>query len=98
MGGLKVSTTWEAFSGRLGVGVDNRDGSCGLNAGGSVSLVGAELTAEYSGNSLTLGGSLGQAAAGSIGLRDADGDGRPELCIRLEGGPGIFGACIESPF
>jgi hypothetical protein len=95
-GTLKASA--ETFSARAAVGTENPDGSRGVNAGLSASALSGELTAESSGNSFTIGGSFGPAAAGSVGVRDADHDGQSELCVRVEAGPVILGACVENPF
>jgi hypothetical protein len=76
-------------------GVHNPDGSVGYNAGFSLNAIGMELNAGASGNSLTVGISIGPGVEGSMGTRDADGDGKTEACFRAAAGIATIGACVE---
>lgn len=75
----------------------NSDGSRGINYGVSANFIAGEVRAERSGNRLTLGLGAGVSLGGHIGIRDADGDGRPEICARGSIGPVDIGGCIETP-
>ena len=58
--------------------------------------VGFEGTLGDGPNSLTLGAGIGVGVAGSIGLRDIDDDGIPELCAKLSVGFITLGVCAEN--
>lgn len=92
-----ISVAAEAFTASAQVGVENPDGSTGMNAGLSATAASIEATAKHSGNSITAGLSLGAGASGSIGLRDDDRDGKPEACVRASFEFVIVGGCIELP-
>jgi len=98
IGLTKVNATLDIMSGRAGSSSENCDGSHGLNAGLVGSLVTGELSADFSGNSVTVGATAGVGVAGSLGVRDADKDGKSEACARAEVGPFILGLCVENPF
>jgi hypothetical protein len=85
----------DVFTARAHLGMQNPDGSCGFNAGVSATLVGAEGTATAGPVSVTLGAAIGFAAALSLGVRDADHDGKAEICGRIEYGVGAAGVCVE---
>jgi len=78
------------------LGSQNDDGSQGENIGAGATLVGAEVTADYKGWSLTLGvaSSLG-ASVSSGGGRDLDGDGKPERCFKASYEFLTLGVCDE---
>ncbi len=85
----------EVFTAKAHLGIHNPDGSTGVNAGIGGTIVGVEGTATVGPVSVTGGVSAGAVLAGSIGVRDGDGDGKPELCGRVETGPWTVGACFE---
>jgi hypothetical protein len=87
----------EALSAQLGYGVHNKDGSTGFNISGGVTLIGVEGTQDQGdGNTTTTGVSVAAAFEASVGLKDADGDGKQELCARLAlPGIPVFGGCLE---
>jgi hypothetical protein len=87
----------EALTASVHVGIDNSDGSHGVNAGAAVALASSEITLKHSGWSATGGLAAGIGAEGHVGIRDDDKDGKPELCGRVALGIGIGGACIEMP-
>jgi hypothetical protein len=86
----------ETFTARANVGVYNDDGSKGLNVGACATAIGFEGTigGDYS---LTYGIAASAGAAGSVGVRDLDRDGKTELCARLSLGPVTLGLCMEDP-
>lgn len=80
-------------------GALNQDGSVGLNAGLMLTGAGAECTKTFrAGHSVTWGLSASMGTAASLGARDADGDGRPEVCGRVSASALTLGACLELPF
>ena len=79
-------------------GFSNPDGSTGINGGAQASAVYVEGTLSGAANSLTAGVGFGSGAEGSIGVRDKDHDGNPEVCFRVAASFGMVGACIEIPF
>jgi hypothetical protein len=86
---------------KANLGVLNGDGSYGLNAGAVATIASAEVTIGVGGYSLTAGVGAGAGLEASAGLRDADGDGRSELCVRFGGAFGgkvVLGTCIERFF
>jgi len=85
----------EVFTAHARASFDNPDGSVGLGASIGVTVVGAEGTGTLGPASLTLGASIGSTVGGSLGVRDGDSDGNPELCGRVEFGVGTVGLCIE---
>lgn len=91
-----TQTTIEAATVDAHVGRYNADGSEGLTVG-VTTIVGAALTHHQyeGGNSVSIGGGVGLGAAGSVGTRDADGDGEPEVCAQLSVGFVAGGACVE---
>ena len=93
-----LSGTIDVLTAHGGAGTYNTDGSRGLNVGMTAIGVGAEGTVEISGWSGTLGASLGVGAEASIGLRDADQDGRAEICARAVFAWWTVGGCAELPF
>lgn len=87
----------EALTASAHVGVDNADGSHGVNAGASAALASGEITLKHSGWSATGGLAAGIGAEAHVGVRDDDKDGKPEICFRVAFNIGIAGACIEMP-
>jgi hypothetical protein len=90
-----ASVSAEALSARANIGIQNDDGSVGANVGANAEVVGAEVTPSRSGWSATFGLSISAGASGSIGFRDADGDGRGELCAKLSVPLFTAGLCAE---
>lgn len=81
--------------GGLNIGALNPDGSTGINLGVSATIVGAEGSLGYKGVGGTGGLSAGGGLGASVGLRDSDGDGRQEVCARVNFGPFTVGQCRE---
>lgn len=86
----------ETFTARANAGIYNDDGSTGLNVGFGATAIGFEGTVGST-NSLTYGVAASAGAAGSVGVRDIDHDGKTELCGRVSWGPVTLGACVENP-
>jgi hypothetical protein len=80
---------------RANLGEHNDDGSEGLDAGLVADLAGAELTVFTPAWSLTGGVSISAGVSGHIGWRDADHDGKPELCAKISIPEFTVGACVE---
>jgi hypothetical protein len=94
-----ISVTVDAATAKVNAGVVNGDGSVGMNAGAAATLIGAEVTLGGA-TSVTVGGGIGVGTEASLGIRDSDDDGNPEVCIKL--GVGLVakvavGGCIEFP-
>jgi hypothetical protein len=85
----------EFFTARASGGAHNDDGSIGFNAGAIATIAGAEGTLQHGGDSLTVGISAGVGAAFSVGLRDIDHNGTPELCVKVSAGFATLGICAE---
>ena len=92
-----VAGSAEAFTANAHIGLDNSDGSYGVNAGAAAAAASGEITAKHSGWSVTGGLTAGIGAEGHLGIRDDDKDGKPEICARVAFGVGIGGLCIEMP-
>lgn len=88
----------EAFTAKAHLGMQNPDGSVGLNAGIGVTAVGIEGTGTLGPLSATIGASISANLAGSVGIRDGDHDGKAEICARAELTVMTFGLCIERPW
>jgi hypothetical protein len=58
-------------------------------------LVDAAIELMNGPNTLSVGFSPGVASGGSISVRDADHDGRLELCVKASSDPVTLGFCIE---
>jgi hypothetical protein len=69
-----------------------------LNIAVTATAIGFEGTHRESRESVTGGLGLGVGGEVSVGVRDADHDGKKEVCVRLGGGPGTVGHCIEMPW
>ncbi len=92
-----VAVSVEALTANAHIGIDNSDGSHGVNAGASAAVASGEGTIKYSGWSATAGLTVGIGAEAHLGVRDDDKDGKPEICGRVAFGIGIGGLCIEMP-
>ena len=92
-----VAGSTEAFTANAHIGIDNSDGSYGVNAGAAAAAASGEITVKHSGWSVTGGLAAGIGAEGHLGIRDDDKDGKPEICARVAFGVGIGGLCIEMP-
>lgn len=92
-----ISGKMELLSGQISTGSDNPDGSKGMNVAVGVSAAAVEQTFTHSGNSLTVGVSVGASFELSDGVRDADHDGNLEECFRISLPFATVGACIERP-
>lgn len=91
------SASLETLTAQAHVGLYNPDGSSGFNYGASATLVSSEVTAKYSGNSVTVGLAAGIGIGGHVGIRDDDKDARPEVCLRGAVGSFALGGCLEIP-
>jgi hypothetical protein len=96
--GAKGTIAGEGGTANAHIGIHNPDGSTGLNTGAGTVMVGGEITLGANANSVTVGTGVGVGAEMSVGLRDKDGNGRPEVCFRLGVKFATVGACIELPF
>lgn len=86
----------DAFTARAQIGTQNDDGSTGFNIGATATAIGLEGTAGGA-TSATYGVGAGVGLAGSVGVRDVDGDGKTEACLRASFGPVTVGVCVEDP-
>ncbi len=93
--GYGVTFTGEAGVARANLGETNDDGSIGGNLGAGVELLGAEVTVDTPGGSVTYGLSASLSLSGSMGVRDADHDGEPEFCAKFSVPAFTAGACVE---
>lgn len=82
-------------SGGAAFGVVNGDGSVGMHLNASANVVAYEGSYDRGGFRVSGGASFGAGGGGSVGLRDADGDGRIEICSSIGVGPVSVGACYE---
>lgn len=88
------SETLELLSAQAGAGSHNKDGSIGSNASAGASLFGLETTTRLGSGSATVGVAFGPALDASSGVRDSDGDGALERCLRA-GTTALGGGCVE---
>ncbi len=86
---VEVATV-HAYLGQYGA-----DGSRGVAVEFGATAIGAEITLEEGGESVTVGLSEGFGFGASAGVRDQDQDGVIELCARVSGGPAVIGVCTE---
>lgn len=93
-----VAISGEAATVGAHVGIHNPDGSTGWNSGVGAVVVSAEGTVGDGANSVTVGTGVGIGAEGSVGVRDKDGNGKPEVCFRVGVKFATVGACVELPF
>lgn len=94
-GGYSLSVTREVLTARANLGEHNDDGSLGGNIGVGGTLGGIEGTLETPYGSLTAGSSISVGASGSMGVRDADHDGKLEFCAKFSIPAYTLGACVE---
>ncbi|HEX2669800.1 MAG TPA: hypothetical protein VHM25_02955 [Polyangiaceae bacterium] len=94
-GGYSLSVTGEALTARGNLGEHGDDGSLGGALGAGAELVGAEATLDTPLGSITYGNSVSVSLSGSMGVRDADHDGKPEFCGKFSIPAYTVGACIE---
>jgi hypothetical protein len=96
--GDRAQFTGELLAAGVELGTRNLDGSKGVGIGAGVVVTGFEATLKLaSDSSITLGASAGVGLHVSVGLRDADHDGKPALCARVVEFV-TLGGCIEWPF
>jgi hypothetical protein len=89
----------ENFTFKATAGRTNADGSKGINAGASATVIGVEGTTTFLGASSVTGGlSVGVGAEVAVGTRDFDKDSSPELCARVSLLFFTAGLCVENPF
>ena len=88
----------EAATANVHAGVHNPDGSTGVNAGAGAVWAAGEATISGEANSVTIGAGIGVGGELSVGLRDKNGNGEPELCFRASLKFATVGACLELPF
>lgn len=94
-GGFGLSVTTEVGLVRANLGENNDDGSVGGNIGAGAELAGGEATLSAPFGSLTGGLSVSLSLSGSMGVRDADHDGKEEYCGKFSIPAYTLGACIE---
>jgi hypothetical protein len=94
-GGFGIAVTADGPSLRASLGAHNDDGSLGGNLGLGGNALGFEATLSTPVGSVTYGDGLSLAASGSIGVRDADHDGKPEFCAKVSIPAYTFGVCLE---
>jgi hypothetical protein len=98
MGGafdIRVEAQMEVFTAQSHSTLKNPDGSTGFGASAGTTLVGGEITLSTRGFSVTGALSMGPTVGASLGVRDSDRDGDPELCGRVDFAVGAFGLCLE---
>jgi hypothetical protein len=96
VGPVHLSGAIDVLNANVHLGSQNADGSQGENVGAMLTGIGGEVTAEYSGWSLTAGWSASVGASVSSGEgRDLDGDSQPERCFQFSFGPFTLGECDE---
>jgi hypothetical protein len=94
-GDYRLSLTGDAAAARANLGEHNDDGSIGGNIGSGLEVVGGEATIDTPYGSLTGGLSLSASLSGSMGVRDADHDGKLEFCAKFSIPAFTVGACVE---
>ena len=93
--GYGVTLTGEVGTLRANLGEHNDDGSIGGNLGAGVELAGAEVTVDTPVGSLSYGQGVSVGVSGSMGVRDADHDGKLEFCAKFSIPEYTVGACVE---
>ena len=96
-----LSSVLNVLGADASVGTQNADGSVGAHANFGAQVAGFEATVSVPNFSLTIGFGEGVGGELSIGVRDADQDGRLEVCARasLASVFGLLiGVCFETPF
>jgi hypothetical protein len=93
--GKHGSISAEFLTARGNGGAHNDDGSVGFNSGLVATGVGIEGTLVDGADSATLGVAVSWGASFSIGVRDIDANGEPELCVKGSVGFLTAGLCVE---
>ena len=93
--GFSISATGDAGAARVNLGETNDDGSIGGNIGASAEALAGEITVDTPVGSLTYGQGVSIGVSGSMGVRDADHDGKPEFCAKFSIPAYTVGACVE---
>ncbi len=96
--GKRGSIGGEVGAANVHVGVHNPDGSTGVNGGAGAVWAAGEATISGEANSVTVGAGFGIGGELSVGLRDKNGNGDPEVCFRASLKFATVGACLELPF
>lgn len=96
----KAAASFEVFTAHAAIGTENPDGSRGFGVSAGAAIVGGEVSGSvlHGAVSGSIGASAGVTLEASIGVRDADKDGRPELCGRLGVVVVTGDLCLEWPF
>jgi len=94
-GGYSLSVTGEALTARANLGEHGDDGSLGGSLGAGAERSGFEATINTPVGSVTYGNSVSASLSGSMGVRDADHDGKPEFCAKFSVPAYTIGACVE---
>src|SRR5262249_38314381 len=96
----EAAASFEVFTAHARVGIENPDGSRGFGVSAGASIVGGEVSGTLA-DGLVSGSvsvSAGLTFEAAVGVRDADKDGRTELCGRLGAGLVTGDVCVEWPF
>jgi hypothetical protein len=94
-GGYSLSAVGDVVALRANLGEHNDDGSIGGNIGLGGEILGGEATVNTPYGSLTGGVGISASLGGSMGVRDADHDGKPEFCAKFSIPELTVGACVE---
>jgi hypothetical protein len=96
----KAAASFEVFTAHVAIGTQNPDGSLGFGVSVGTAVVGVEVSGSVFDGAVSgsIGASAGLTFEGAIGVRDADKDGRPELCGRLGVAVVTGDICLEWPF
>jgi hypothetical protein len=84
----------QALAAKVYGGVDNADGSKGLNVGAGASVASIEWKYQSGSDSMSVGVDVGLSAGFSAGIRDSDGDGVPETCVSVDASVSVA-MCVE---
>jgi hypothetical protein len=96
----EVAVSAEAFTAHARIGVENPDGSRGFGLSVGTAVVGAEVSGTLGDGAVSgsMSVSAGFTLEAAIGVRDADRDGRAEICGRLGFAAVTGDLCIEKFF
>ena len=95
LSGKHGSLAADFFTARATEGIHNDDGSTLVNVGALATILGTEGTLRAGAGSFTFGLAAGGGGALSVGVRDIDDNGTPELCVKASIGPVTIGFCSE---